>query len=104
MTEGDRSTEPRRIQGVVESDRMDKTIVVKRDRLERHPLYGKFVRRTTTYYAHDEQNEAREGDRVEIVATRPLSKLKRWRLGRVLVRRIVDVEAPAEETSQGAEP
>lgn len=65
---------------------MRKTIVVESERLERHRTYGKYVRRTTRYYVHDEGNEAREGDRVEIVATRPLSKLKRWRLTRVVER------------------
>ena len=86
MTEvGGRKERKRRI-GIVRSAKMRKTIVVETERLERHPLYGKYVRRTTRYYAHDEGNEAREGDRVEIVATRPLSKLKRWRLVRVVER------------------
>lgn len=72
------------IQGVVVSDRMDKTITVREDRLVQHPRYGKFVRRKTTYKAHDEQNTARVGDHVEIAMSRPLSKTKCWRLVRVL--------------------
>jgi len=83
--EGERRERKRRL-GVVRSAKMRKTIVVEAERLERHPKYGKYVRRTTRYYAHDETNRAREGDRVEIVATRPLSKLKRWRLARVVER------------------
>jgi len=70
--------------GVVTSDSMEKTISVAADRLVRHPKYGKYLRRTTTYKAHDERGEARMGDRVEIVMTRPLSKTKRWRLVRVV--------------------
>jgi small subunit ribosomal protein S17 len=63
---------------------MNKTIVVKSERMVKHPQYGKYVRRYTTYHAHDERNEAREGDIVELASTRPLSKLKRWRLVRVV--------------------
>jgi small subunit ribosomal protein S17 len=70
--------------GVVTSDRMDKTIAVRVDWLYQVPKYGKRIRRRTTYYAHDEANAARMGDRVEIEASRPLSKLKRWRLVRVV--------------------
>ncbi len=75
----------RKIQvGTVKSDRMAKTIVVDVDRLIEHPKYGKRIRRTARFYAHDEAREARIGDKVEIVETRPLSKLKRWRLVRVI--------------------
>ena len=70
--------------GKVVSDKMAKTISVRSDRLVKHPLYGKYVRRWTVYKAHDEANEARMGDTVEIVATRPLSKTKRWRLARIV--------------------
>jgi len=70
--------------GVVTSDRMPKTITVKVERLVKHPQYGKYVRRWTTYKAHDEQNAAKKGDKVEIMATRPLSKTKRWRLVRIM--------------------
>ena len=76
----------RTVTGTVVSDRMDKTITVRDERLVKHPLYGKYVRRSTKYKAHDERNEAREGDRVEILFTRPVSKTKSWRLLRVLRR------------------
>ena len=66
--------------GRVVSDKMDKTIVVAVETKVRHPLYGKTVNRTTKFKAHDENNEARCGDRVFIMETRPLSKDKRWRL------------------------
>ena len=70
--------------GVVTSDKMQKTIVVQVERLVKHPQYGKYLRRHTVYKAHDEKNEAKVGDRVEITETRPLSKTKRWRLIRVI--------------------
>jgi len=70
--------------GVVTSDRMTKTIAVDVDRLIEHPKYGKRIRRSTRLYAHDEAREAKIGDKVEIVETRPLSKLKRWRLLRIV--------------------
>lgn len=66
--------------GRVVSDKMDKTIVVAVETKVRHPLYGKTVNRTTKFKAHDENNEARIGDKVSIMETRPLSKDKRWRL------------------------
>jgi small subunit ribosomal protein S17 len=66
--------------GVVVSDGMDKTVVVRIDRAFRHPLYGKTVRRSRKLAAHDESNEAHVGDRVRVMETRPLSKTKRWRL------------------------
>ncbi len=68
------------LQGVVLSNKMDKTLVVKVDRRTAHPLYGKVVKVTSKYYVHDENNEARPGDVVNIMETRPLSKMKRWRL------------------------
>ena len=67
-------------QGQVVSDKMDKTIVVAVTYLKRHPIYHKTMRRTSRFKAHDETNEAREGDVVRIEETRPLSKTKRWRL------------------------
>ncbi|GIV15094.1 MAG: hypothetical protein KatS3mg022_0529 [Armatimonadota bacterium] len=70
--------------GVVVSDRMDKTVVVAVERIMRHPLYGKTVKRTKKFHAHDENNECRVGDVVEIMETRPLSKTKRWRVSRVV--------------------
>jgi small subunit ribosomal protein S17 len=70
--------------GVVVSDAMDKTIVVKVDTVKAHPRYKKVVRRSTKFHAHDEQNTAKLGDLVRIVETRPLSKTKNWRLAEVL--------------------
>jgi small subunit ribosomal protein S17 len=72
--------------GVVTSAKMQKTIVVKVTRATQHPLYHRVVRSGKKYYAHDESGEARVGDTVRIVSTRPLSKLKRWRLKQVLMR------------------
>ena len=66
--------------GVVVSDGMDKTVMVRIDRQIRHALYGKTVRRSSKLAAHDESNEARVGDTVRVMETRPLSKTKRWRL------------------------
>ena len=74
----------RTLTGQVVSNKMDKTIAVSIERVVRHPTYGKFVRRTTKLLAHDEKNESHVGDRVEIMETRPLSKLKRWRVTRIL--------------------
>lgn len=70
--------------GTVISDKMDKSIIVAIEKRVPHSLYGKIVRRTTKVYAHDEENQAGEGDTVEIMECRPLSKLKRWRLIKVL--------------------
>ena len=72
--------------GVVTSDAMDKTVVVQAERRIAHPVYGKVVRRSKKYYAHDEKNEAKKGDKVLIVETRPLSKTKNWRLVEILAR------------------
>jgi len=82
MTRGQRKT---RIGSVV-SDRMDKTIVVSVERRYTHPLYGKQVKRHKRYYAHDQDNQARRGDVVRIEETRPLSRLKRWRLVEIVRR------------------
>ena len=70
--------------GVVVSDAMDKTIVVKVDMIKSHPKYKKVIRRSAKFHAHDEQNQAHVGDTVRIVETRPLSKTKRWRLAEVI--------------------
>lgn len=70
--------------GEVVSDAMDKTIVVKTIRRVPHPRFGKIIKRTTKFYAHDEKNEAKAGDIVSIMEMRPLSKLKRWRLVEVI--------------------
>ena len=72
--------------GIVMSDRMEKTVVVRVERLVLHPIYKKYTRRRATYKAHDEQNEYRIGDTVEIVETRPLSKEKCWRVSRLIER------------------
>lgn len=74
----------KRVIGVVSSDKMDKAIVVKVEKRKKHPRYGKYVKKITVYKAHDEENKAKIGDKVEIVETRPLSKTKCWRLVRVL--------------------
>lgn len=70
--------------GVVTSDKMNKTIVVEVERRVPHPRFKKIVRRTSTFHAHDEKEEAKIGDKVRIMETRPLSKTKRWRLIEVL--------------------
>jgi small subunit ribosomal protein S17 len=72
--------------GVVVSDKADKTVVVRVDRIVRHKLYKRYVRRGTTFMAHDEENAAKIGDTVEIVESRPLSARKRWRLRRIVKR------------------
>ncbi|EOD00999.1 30S ribosomal protein S17 [Caldisalinibacter kiritimatiensis] len=76
MARGNRKTRV----GRVVSDKMDKTIVVAVETFVSHPLYGKQVKRTTKFKAHDEKNECRVGDKVKIMETRPLSRQKRWRL------------------------
>jgi small subunit ribosomal protein S17 len=73
-------------EGIASSTKMDKTVVVKVTERVRHPRYGKTVQRSTKLHAHDETNDVREGDRVRIAETRPLSKLKRWRVVEVLER------------------
>jgi len=70
--------------GRVTSDKMDKTVVVRVERLKRHPLYGKVVRLHKKYKAHDEQNSAKIGDMVKIIESRPISKEKRWALVEIL--------------------
>ncbi|GEP90124.1 small subunit ribosomal protein S17 [Chitinophaga terrae (ex Kim and Jung 2007)] len=70
--------------GVVSSNKMDKTITVKVERKVKHPIYGKFVKKTTKFMAHDENNECSIGDTVKIAETRPLSKNKCWRLVEVI--------------------
>ncbi len=70
--------------GVVSSNKMDKTITVSVERKVKHPLYGKFVKKSTRFHAHDEKNECSIGDTVRIMESRPLSKTKRWRLVEVV--------------------
>ncbi len=72
--------------GKVVSSKMNKTVVIAVQRLVKHPKYHKFIKRTSKMYAHDEKNDAREGDTVRIIETKPLSKLKCWRVAEVLVR------------------
>ncbi len=72
--------------GIVTSDKMDKSIVVSVERKVKHPKYGKFVKNTTKFVAHDEKNDCNEGDTVRIMETRPLSKSKNWRLVEVIER------------------
>ncbi len=72
--------------GLVVSDKMDKSIIVEIERKEKHPIYGKFVKRTTKFTAHDETNDCNEGDTVKIMETRPLSKNKCWRLVEIIER------------------
>lgn len=85
MAEAQRSQRRTRT-GRVVSDRMDKSITVAVDRQIKHPIYGKYITKTTKYMAHDEKNDANNGDTVLIMSTRPLSKRKSWRLVEILER------------------
>ncbi len=76
----------RTLTGRVVSNKMDKTITVRVDRLVKHPLYGKYIKRSTKLLAHDEENQCREGDLVAITSCRPLSKRKAWTLVKILER------------------
>ncbi|RPG53173.1 MAG: 30S ribosomal protein S17 [Flavobacteriales bacterium TMED84] len=72
--------------GLVTSNKMDKSIVVSIQRRVKHPLYGKFVKMTSKFIAHDKNNDCNEGDKVKIMETRPLSKRKNWRLVEIIER------------------
>ena len=72
--------------GIVVSDKMDKSIVVAEKKKVKHPIYGKFVNKTTKYHVHDETNDCNEGDTVRIMETRPLSKTKCWRVVEIIER------------------
>ena len=85
MEEVKRNLRKERI-GVVVSDKMNKTIVVAVKMKEKHPIYGKFVNKTTKFYVHDEQETCHIGDTVKIMETRPLSKNKRWRFVEIIER------------------
>jgi small subunit ribosomal protein S17 len=85
--------------GLVTSDKMNKTRRVEVPRVVKHPRYGKYVRRRTVCHAHDENNESRTGDTVEIMETRPISKMKHWRLVRVVVKAPAQVAAAVEAPS-----
>lgn len=74
--------------GVVLSNQMDKTVVVAVETTVMHRLYQRFYKKTAKFYAHDEQNSCRPGDKVRLVSTRPLSRLKRWRVAEILVRSV----------------
>ena len=88
MTEAQSAATPKRRQasktGIVTSDKMDKSVVVRVDRTVRHKLYKRHIKRSAHFMVHDERNECKVGDTVEIVETRPLSARKRWRLRRVV--------------------
>ena len=75
-----KETNPRTVSGVVVSNRMDKTITVRVERRVKHPVYGKYVRKSSKVHAHDEENSCNEGDAVTVVECRPLSKTKTWML------------------------
>ncbi len=85
MSENKRSSRKERT-GIVVSNKMDKTIVVGIQRQVRHPIYGKFIKKTSRLFAHDEKEEAQEGDMVRVAEVRPLSKHKRWRLLEIVER------------------
>lgn len=89
----------RTLTGIVTSDVQDKTIVVSVARRVMHPIYGKQYTVTKKYAAHDEANEARVGDKVEIVESRPISRRKTWRLSQIVVASIASREAKGEEAS-----
>ena len=85
--------------GRVVGDKMDKTVIVAVDTPRRHPLYKKTIRRVVKYYAHDEENQSKMGDTVKIEETRPLSKLKRWRVVEVVTKGEVAEIKPEEITN-----
>jgi small subunit ribosomal protein S17 len=75
--------------GVVISDKMDKTVVVRVDQMVKHPVYKKFIKRRVTFKAHDEENRCNIGDKVSVVETRPLSRDKRWRVREILEKNVI---------------
>lgn len=76
--------------GVVTSDKMDKTVVVEVERKQKHPLYGKYIRKHKKYKVHDEENECKFGDRVIIEECKPISKTKQWKLSEITSRMVVE--------------
>ena len=86
MSDNTTTKNRRRLTGRVVSDKMNKTVTVRVDRMVRHPLYGKYVRRSTNYHAHDENNEFHTGDTVLIEESRPISKSKSWKVARLMER------------------
>lgn len=90
--------------GIVISDKMNKTRRVEIPRLVKHPRYGKYIKRRTVCYVHDEKNESRIGDTVEIMETRPLSKQKTWRLVQIVKKAPEQAVAPTDAPSAEAVP
>jgi small subunit ribosomal protein S17 len=86
QTAAEAAKTPRLVEGLVVSDKMNKSCVVLVERKIRHPLYKKYIRRSSRMHVHDENNECRQGDLVEIEACRPISKTKTWRLHKVVTR------------------
>jgi len=78
----------RQVNGIIVSNKMDKTVVVQVERLVKHSLYKKYIRRSNKFMAHDEENSCQIGDRVEISESRPLSKTKRWRVIRIIEKAV----------------
>ena len=78
----------RQVNGIIVSNKMDKTVVVEVERLVKHPLYKKYIRRRNKFTAHDNDNACGIGDRVEITESRPLSKTKRWRVSRIIEKAV----------------
>lgn len=78
----------RQVNGIIVSNKMDKTVVVQVERLVKHPLYKKYIRRRNKFMAHDKDNACQIGDRVEISESRPLSKTKRWRVVRIIEKAV----------------
>ncbi len=78
----------RQVVGTVISNKMNKTVVVKVERLVKHPMYHKYIRRRTQFAAHDEENSCKIGDKVLITESRPLSKMKKWRVSKVIVKAV----------------
>ena len=94
MSAAENSSKPqRRTVGRVVSNKMNKSVTVAVERLVRHPVYGKFIRRTTQVMAHDEEGQCKEGDTVAIVECRPISKRKSWRVVEVVGRAQIEAEA-----------
>ena len=96
MAETEKRGQRRSAVGVVTSDKMNKTRRVEIPRLVKHARYGKYIRRRTICHVHDEKNESRQGDTVEIMETRPLSKTKNWRLLRIVTKAATGGPTPAE--------
>jgi small subunit ribosomal protein S17 len=78
----------RQVNGIIVSNKMEKTVVVQVERLVKHPLYKKYIRRRNKFMAHDAENACQIGDRVQITESRPLSKTKRWRVSRILQKAV----------------